>query len=279
LKEGGEMALDPDSQTAYDGGADLITFIPEIEKGSTRILDFGCGNGDTLARLREEGACRELYGIEIREEHEKQLKETLDGSWIMDLGEDAIDLDEEYKDFFNYILLLDVVEHLYDPWYVLPKLAKFLSPEGKMIISVPNLRHWALWFNIVIGQFPYGHSGGLMNEEHIRWFTFESLKELIVLSGMQLESARLTFPPNVDVEKMKERIKSPIPELVIPPPETTSEGQKTVIRFPNINNISNHYPYFLANKIIVVSRRGPILVTPEHISVGVLQERRQQLSR
>jgi SAM-dependent methyltransferase len=270
------MSIDPSTQISYDGGASLISFIPEIDHGATRILDFGCGNGDTLMRLEKEGDCRQLYGIDVKEEYTSLLNERLDGSWIMDIGEESNDLDNSFLDFFNYILMLDVVEHLYDPWYVLPKIAKFLSPDGKIIISVPNFRHWALWFNIVIGEFPYGKSGGLMNEEHIRWFTFGSLEELIGLSGLEIKSARLTFPPNIDIQLMTERMKSPIPELVLPPPETHSEGLKTVIRFPNIKDISRHYPYFLANKIIAVCGRGSALATPERVSVGALEARRHR---
>ena len=272
------MSIDPETQISYNGGASLLTFIPEIAHGATRILDFGCGNGETLMRLKKEGGCKELFGVDIRTEYAETLKETLDGCWIVDIGEEENDLDEAYYDFFNYILMLDVVEHLYDPWYVLPKLAKFLSPEGKLIISVPNLRHWALWLNIIIGEFPYGKTGGLMNEEHIRWFTYESLKELVHLSGLALQDARLTFPPNIDIGMMTERMKTAIPELLLPPPETHSTGMKTVIRFPNIQNISKHYPYFLANKIIVICKRGPELVAPERVSVGALEIRRKRLS-
>ena len=270
---------DTNNGEAYIGGAALLDLIPQVAVGSTRILDFGCGNGSTLMRLKKERGCTELYGVDIRKSYEAELKEKLDEAWIMDLGEPDIELDDKYLYYFNYILMLDVVEHLYDPWYVLPKVARYLAPSGKLIISVPNFRNWGLWFNVVLGEFSYGKPGGIMNEEHIRWFTFDSLKELIAMSGLVLRSAQLTFPPNVDIAMMRERVKTPIAELEIPPPETKDEVRKTTIRFAGITDISAQYPYFLANKIIAICGREETITVPEPILEGALEERRKRLSK
>ena len=264
------------SSSAPEGGASLLSLIPEIPSNATRILDFGCGNGSTLMRLRSERNCSELYGIEIRNEYRQTLEVALDKCWFLDLGQDDAALEDAYLDYFNYILMLDVVEHLYDPWYVLPKLAQYLAPDGILIISVPNMRHWAVWCNILRGQFVYGDGGGVMNEEHIRWFTWDTLRDLVSLSGLQIAVGRLTFPPNTDVKKMQERLKTPILDLELPPPEVDSKGPHTTIHFPETGSLNEQYPYFLANKLIMICRRGSALVSPVHTSVGVLAERRKR---
>ena len=270
-------AANPSGESSVpEGGAALISLIPDIPNHATRILDFGCGNGSTLVRLRDERHCRELYGIDIRTEYQAALEAVLDKCWFFDLGQDDAAFEETYLDYFNYILMLDVLEHLYDPWYVLPKLSQYLSPNGVLIISVPNMRHWAIWYNIMRGQFSYGHSGGVMNEEHIRWFTWDALRELVNLSGLQITAGRLTFPTNTDVAKMQQRLKTPMSALELPPPEVNIEGPRATVHFPESLNLNEQYPYFLANKLIMICKRGPSLVSPVRTSAGVLAERRKQ---
>lgn len=226
-------------------------------------------------RLRDERRCAEIYGIDIRTEYRPTLEENLDGCWFLDLGRDDAKLDDAYHDFFNYILLLDVLEHLYDPWYVLPKLSRCLAPEGTMIISVPNMRNWGIWYNMLHGHFPYGQEGGIMNEEHIRWFTWSGLLDLVQLSGLLPVSGRLTFPPNINLKEMVERLKSPIRVLTLPPPESDIKGPSIAVHFPGDLDLNEQYPDFLANKLVMICKRGPDLVSPVHTSVGVLAERRK----
>jgi SAM-dependent methyltransferase len=51
------------------------------------------------------------------------------------------DLNFEEKDLANtsdYVLLLEVVEHLTNPWNCISNLAKVLKPGGKLILTTPN---------------------------------------------------------------------------------------------------------------------------------------------
>ena len=271
-------STDGPGKSEPEGGARLIGLVPDIEPGARRILDFGCAAGDTLMQLKEERGCSELYGVEIKEEYRPQLEERLDGFWFMDLGEDGTHLGDEFRGFFNYILMLDVVEHLYDPWYVVPQLSQYLAPDGLLIVSVPNLRYWGLWYNIVLGTFPYGQGGGLMNEEHIRWFTGDSLRELVIMSGLEVVNGRLAFPPDINVDMMHKNLASPISELELPPKESAITSQKVVLRFPNLDQINAQYPHFLANKVILVCKRKGDPVIPVHLKVGELEQRKRRVT-
>ncbi|HEY3592627.1 MAG TPA: methyltransferase domain-containing protein, partial [Polyangiaceae bacterium] len=140
-----------------------------VPAGTERILDFGCNEGELLLRLRRDKGCKEIYGIDVIDRVRPILDRHLDGGWVRDLHH--WDLDPKYQRFFNYVLMHDVVEHLYDPWFVMAKLRNCLAPGGKLVVVVPNFRYWHFWSQIILGEFRYGAPGGLMNEEHIRWFT------------------------------------------------------------------------------------------------------------
>lgn len=251
-----------------------FNFIP---KSSIRILDFGCNQGELLLRLQRDKMCRELYGIDINERLQYTIDNFLDGGWVMDLGLPENNLGSEYKDFFNYIILHDVLEHLYDPWYVLQKLRNCLSPDGNMLIIVPNLRFWYLWFQIILGRFTYGQEGGLLNEEHIRWFTLDSLRELVSISGMEEVSADLQYPPDINLQLLKQKMEMPIHSLEIPPSECVTSEDKFYLNFPPHIDARGEYLQFVTNKIVMVCRRDNREIKPQRTSVGSLSKRRKEI--
>lgn len=244
-----------------------------IPQGVEKILDFGCNQGELLLRLHRDKGCRALYGIEINEGARANLKKHLDGSWIVDLSEEDAELGENYVGFFNYIILHDVLEHLYDPWYVLAKLRKYLAPQAKLILVTPNFQYWGFIDNLIQGEFSYGSGGGLMNEDHIRWFTHSSLIELVMLSGFEATRFRLLFPPGTDFSKLSEnKVRT---RIEFPPEEVRQEKTPHVVVHLREGN-ENNYPFFLANKILLVCEPTKAEVLPERIVVGGLAPRRKR---
>jgi hypothetical protein len=195
----------------------------------------------------------------------------------MDLGLPQNNLGPEYQGFFNYIIMHDVLEHLYDPWYVLQKLRNYLSVNGKMFIVVPNLRYWFLWFQIILGRFTYGEEGGLLNEEHIRWFTLDSLRELVSMSGLEELSADLQYPPSIDLKLLKQKMEAPIHQLEIPPSEFVTGDDKFYLNFPPHIDVRGEYLQFVTNKIVMVCRRDNREIIPQQTSVGSLSKRRSEM--
>lgn len=79
------------------------------------------------------------------------------------------------KDFdkasFDYIVCADVLEHLIDPWKVLTELVTYLKPSGRLVVSIPNVRHWSVWFPLILrGRWEY-RDVGIMDKTHLRFFT------------------------------------------------------------------------------------------------------------
>ena len=105
--------------------------MPQGTKG--KILDIGCGSGDTLAILKEIGW--DAYGLDIdaqaiKAAHSRGLTNVKLGTYK--------DLKKYPDNFFDVIRLYHVIEHLDDSGMCLTLIYKKLKKGGKVIIGTPN---------------------------------------------------------------------------------------------------------------------------------------------
>ena len=233
-----------------------------IPDGTRRVLDFGCGTGALALRLQRDKKCTEVYGLEVNPALTRELATLLDGGvFNLNIENQGETLDSRYRGYFNYIILHDVVEHFYDPWYSLPKLREFLAPGGKLLIATPNFHYWELQYKILSGDFPYGP--GLWHTGHLRWYTVRSLIELVSLSGLAIESIFLEIPDLVDLGHLERHAE--IRGVQLPPLEIAAKHpglEPLVLRYPR--DIKAYYPVFLAHKLIFVCNARPnVVVEPQ----------------
>ena len=95
-----------------------------------------------------------------------------------------IQLKKEEK--FQVILCTSVIEHLKDPGKALRNWRSFLSNEGLLIVSTPNIGHFSARIEILLGNFP-SHDYGIFDENHLHFFTLKSFQRLIKKNGFNLE--------------------------------------------------------------------------------------------
>lgn len=79
---------------------------------------------------------------------------------------------------FDIILLSDVLEHIYNPWKVLSEIKSRLSPDGVLLISVPNIENIRCLELVASGRFYYTETG-LTDETHIRFFFYGNNNECL----------------------------------------------------------------------------------------------------
>jgi len=87
-------------------------------------------------------------------------------------------MNELMEEKYDYVVLADVVEHLYDPSNLIKNCVQLLSNEGKLILSVPNVAFGSVRLSLLRGRFDYVDSG-LLERTHLRFYTVSSLLNLI----------------------------------------------------------------------------------------------------
>jgi len=111
--------------------------IRNLLKGRTykRILDVGCGTGETLSFLKTIFPKAELYGIDTSSQAIKYTK-----SRGHQNVKKANALNLPFDDgFFDATLILDVMEHIDDDLKVIKEAKRILRRNGRIIITAPAL--------------------------------------------------------------------------------------------------------------------------------------------
>lgn len=177
--------METQRKMSYTGSRpEIISLVPAE---AVDILDVGCSNGELGYFLKLESPARKVVGIEGDGSFCEQARMRLDGVHHADLNN--FDWDNAFKpESFDCMIFADVLEHLYDPWGCLNLAIRSLRPGGKVIISVPNIRHISAFFSIFIkGVFPR-NPRGLFDNTHIRWFTRKDAIALIMQAGLSIEA-------------------------------------------------------------------------------------------
>ena len=162
---------------------DLINLIDKKSQ-NLKVLEIGAAYGETLFYLKQNGIASEVVGVDIFEDAKnKQNYKPLDQFIFGDI--EKIDL-PEYFQHFDLILLPDVLEHLFEPKSVLETLKKYLKEDGKIIISMPNIRHYSALYKIVFkGDFKYEESG-IFDYTHVRFYCRKNIQALLETAGYKV---------------------------------------------------------------------------------------------
>jgi hypothetical protein len=88
---------------------------------------------------------------------------------------------------YDYVLMLDVIEHLAKPEAFLDTLREALSvnPSAEIIISTANIGFMITRFMLLLGEFNYGRRG-ILDLTHTRLFTFRSFERVVEQSGFEI---------------------------------------------------------------------------------------------
>ena len=166
----------------YSSGRKDILPLLEPIVGKT-VLDIGCGAGGTGRLLKERG-CAALYGIECIPKAAEIAMQAYDKVHLCPV--EQVDF-TQYRNFFDYIICADVLEHLVDPWSVVETLRETLKPGGSLIASIPNTRNRGIIGGLLLGSWEY-QSAGLLDKTHLRFFTFQSVVSMFYKAGYTITS-------------------------------------------------------------------------------------------
>ena len=175
--------------TTYTG--DRPEILRFCDFGFKTVLDVGCGEGGLARHLRDRAAA--ICGIEPEPSHAGLASEQYDDFYGVRV-EEALDGPLRGRSF-DLIIVADVLEHLVDPWTVTQRLVDHLGPNGKMMISVPNVGNVVVLKQLLRhGDWRYDDAD-MFDRTHLRWFGRQTLRELMAGAGLRPErwGARLSI--------------------------------------------------------------------------------------
>lgn len=147
-----------------------ITHYIKVEDFS--ILDVGCGNGFYLDSILDAFPKAKTFGIE----------QNTNASVIASRRHRIFNgLVEEYKSKrkFDLIILNHVIEHVENPIDLVRKLSNFLSNEGLLIISTPNI-------DSLQAKLFGKYWGGIHAPRHWTIFSIKTIKRLASISNFSV---------------------------------------------------------------------------------------------
>lgn len=157
--------------TVKDAALMDVLRIPATTNGA--ILDIGCGSGALLLKLRKAGW--ETIGIEPDPNAAAHLTDDLGFTVFSNID----DIKSSMKKF-DLITLNHVLEHLPDPINTLQIISTFLAPNGRIVITTPNVESLA-------SKIFKSYWRGLEPPRHFNLFSTISLTESLQISGFNVE--------------------------------------------------------------------------------------------
>lgn len=145
--------------------------IPFIERkiqldANLRVLEIGCAEGGVLKAFAKFGC--HCTGIELMESRYEMAKKVL--AEELKSGQAAlsnqniydVDIEKEFGEAFDLIILKDVIEHIHDQDKVLLFLRKFLKSQGHIFFGFPPWYmpfggHQQIAKSGLLGKLPYYH--------------------------------------------------------------------------------------------------------------------------
>ena len=152
-----------------------------VPDGVKRVLEVGCAAGGFR---RNFPADVEYWGVEpfasAAEDACSQGIKVLRGTY-----ESVENLIPE--SYFDVVVCNDVIEHMMYPEIFLESVSGKLKVGGVIVGSIPNVRFYGNLMNLLIGRDWRYEESGILDKNHLRFFTFKSFRRLIEVLGFRVE--------------------------------------------------------------------------------------------
>lgn len=160
----------------------LLAVVERVLPTGGSVLDVGCASGGLLDQLR--GHAGRRVGLEVSEQAAGEAALVADEVVNRGVDDDGFDFEAAT---FDVIVCGDVLEHLASPDVALLRATRWLAPGGAVVISVPNVANWQSRIRLLRGRWRY-ESCGIWDSTHLRFFTLETLRQLVEGAGLRFES-------------------------------------------------------------------------------------------
>lgn len=159
-------------------------FVREVAThgGMSVVLDVGCWNGTLgCVLIRDCGAI--VDGIE-RDPGQAERAQA-NGYRMVDVANLDGEMPGAGGRTYDFVLFGDVLEHLMHPERVLAQLSKRAKPDGRIIISLPNIAFASNRVSHLLGKWDY-KDYGILDRTHLRFFTRRTMIQLVENAGLRV---------------------------------------------------------------------------------------------
>jgi 2-polyprenyl-3-methyl-5-hydroxy-6-metoxy-1,4-benzoquinol methylase len=157
-----------------------------------RLLDVGCARGHLSSVLARQGW--RVTGIEYDAADAAIARQT-GVQVIVGSAEETL---RNIEGKFDVIVFADVLEHFVQPLDVLTMATSILAPNGRIIISIPNVAHLSVRLQLLLGSFTYTDRG-ILDRTHLHFYTKKTLKEMITKASLHVTHLGATPAPIEEV--------------------------------------------------------------------------------
>jgi 2-polyprenyl-3-methyl-5-hydroxy-6-metoxy-1,4-benzoquinol methylase len=168
-----------------------------------RVLELGCATGEMGKQIKEQLGASYYAGIDNCEAAVNEARGRLDHVYLADIERTSPSDLGLVEGEFDCLVALDVLEHLRDPWDVLAALTRLLKPSGRAVFSIPNVQNLGILHGLAQGKWTY-ESSGLLDATHLRFFTLESIHELIAGAGLVATHLNIVLNQGADAASLHE---------------------------------------------------------------------------
>ena len=149
------------------------------------VLDIGCGHN---ARLLCDLAPSIKHGVGIDVQISKAAKDIPQLTFFENPIEQTLDQLEAAQ--FDVILMISVLEHLWEPQHVLIAVERLLRSGGRLVLNVPT------WFGkrfLEFSAFKLGLSPACEMDDHKMYYSGSDLWPLLVRAGFKPSSIQMRY--------------------------------------------------------------------------------------
>ena len=160
--------------------SEMLPFVPSTARF---VLDIGCSSGVFGAMIKNRNTDAVVWGIEPDPQAAAAARSRLDH--VIEGAFESGMPDLEGKKF-DCIIFNDVLEHLVNPGQVLIESRRYLSADGVVVSSIPNILYWPTMYQIVRHQDWRYEDSGILDNTHLRFFTKKSAVRMFDESGFEV---------------------------------------------------------------------------------------------
>ena len=176
---------------------EVVALIPETAR---HVLDIGCGAG-RLGELLKQRQAAESWESSDNLTPRPCARQRLDQVIELSAEDEGLDFP---RGRFDCVVCADVLEHLREPAQVLEKIRRWLTPDGVLVASLPNVRHHTVVASLLEGNWTY-ESAGLLDSDHVRFFTRREIEKLLYRQGFEIQTLQAKPGPGYEEWDKAER--------------------------------------------------------------------------